>query len=126
MSSPPASPSSSSPADEVRRGFVYRYHEGGICGCLKSPWVREYLVLKDGSLFFYEKPESLVPIVQSSLYGAACIFAQYPKTNKPNSLEVSSPQFGFLFHFDDSNEVKLWAAAIQRSAVIASGGKPPK
>ncbi len=129
MSAPstPTSPSSpsSAAAEEVRRGYIQRFNEGGsCCGCFKAPWLRQYLVLKDCSLFFYEKPESLVPLLQISLYGAACIFAQFPKTNKPNTLEVSTPQMSVMFHVEDQNEVKQWAASIQRSAVLASGGKP--
>jgi hypothetical protein len=107
----------------IRRGYVYRLVEGSCCSCFSDTWQLNYCLLKDGCLFFYSKAESIKPLYQLSLYGAACVFLQYPKTTKPNCIEISTPTDTLQLYTDSTQEIKDWALKIQQAALIASGGK---
>lgn len=92
-------------------------------GQIRQSWKRRFFVLKDGGLFYYENETDLRPKGQMSLYGAAAVFVQYPKVAKANCLEISTPERTLYIYADSADDIKEWALAIQKAAIVASGGK---
>lgn len=109
----------------VRRGFVYRKVESQCtCMCFCRPkWRKQYMVCKDAALSFYTSPESIHALYSLSLYGAACIFIQYPKTSKNNALEIVTPQYNCQICVESIEDTRQWALTIQKQSILASGGK---
>ena len=92
------------------------------CFRQRRSWQRRFALLADGSLLLYGAPGDLQPVAQHALYASACIFPQHPKVKRSNCLQVETPSASVFLCADSPAEIKSWAIAIQRAAVVASGG----
>jgi len=109
-------------------GIVWRQvDETTVCFCSRSVWLRCYLVLSNSCLLIHDSAESVSPLLTVSLYGAACVLIQTPKTDKKFSLEIVTPTQNIIIATDNTQDMKNWAISIQKAALnaIAPGGDKP-
>src|SRR5689334_15527314 len=92
------------------------------CFRSKRSWRRIFALLSDGCLFLYAAPSDLSPLERYPLYASACLFPQYPKVHRSNCLEVETPCASLFLCADSPADMKSWALAIQKAAIVASGG----
>jgi len=107
----------------VKRGYLYKLDEDVYCCCrVHKNWKKRFVVLTAGSLFYYESPDSVKSKGQMSLYGAACILAEFPKVSRQHSLEISTPQRTLYISAETEDDIKEWAIAIQKAAMLETTG----
>jgi len=51
--------------------------------------------------------KDVVPKGEMTLYGAAVVFVEYPKIDKPNCIEISTPQRSLFLCTDTKKELRV-------------------
>lgn len=89
----------------------------------QTDWKRVYCVVQNWALHFYASSNDIHPFDTVSLYGAAVVFIRYPKvpSDHINAIEVVTSTRNLYLSMDESEDCRLWALAIQKNALLATG-----
>jgi len=95
-------------------------------GILKWSWKDRFIILLDGSLFFYQTQADLTPRGVYHLARCSVEDAQEKKSKRRHAFNLITPDGEYLFAAKDENERADWIDSIRRHVTLPASPPPEK